>query len=325
MVHVSVIIATLNRKAHLANCIRSLLDQSCRDFEIIVVDGGSTDGTKELAKSLPVKYLRQSGKYIPNAENCGVRAAEGEILAFVDDDVIVSRMWLEQIVTTYDSHKVHGVGGRVISTQQPRQEHRASRYTRLLNKLFSIVVCENRCNTIGAILPSGEVLGNFDKFTSRCRRVDHLQGCNMSFLRSVFANIGPFDEVYDGTALRWETDFCVRARAEGFSLIYNPDAVVLHGESNHITIPIGNRFRTALLSNALNDTLFVLKRRRDIKDFSALKFAFRQTLIAERYLGLAIRRKNIGYVSGLIGMLKAFDSWISRRKQDCLYQASRTS
>jgi GT2 family glycosyltransferase len=307
MVHVSVIIATLNRKAHLANCIRSLLDQSYRDFEIIVVDGGSTDGTKELAKSLPVKYLRQSGKYIPNALNCGVRAAGGEILAFVDDDVIVRRMWLEQIVTTYDSHKVHGVGGRVIGAEQPRQERHSSRYTRFRGKLFSVAICENKCNRIGTILPNGEALGNFDKFTSRCLHVDHLQGCNMSFSRSVFANIGPFDEVYAGTAFRYETDFCVRARAAGFSLMYNPDAVVLHGESDHISSPIGNRLRTALLSNALNDTLFVLKRRRDIKDFSAVKFAFREG------------------VYGLIGMAKAFDSWISSRRQDSLYQGSRTT
>jgi GT2 family glycosyltransferase len=282
-----------------------LLDQSYRDFEIIVVDGGSIDGTKELAKSLPVKYLRQSGKYLPNALNCGVRAAEGEIVAFIDDDVIVPPMWLEQIVTTYDSHKVHGVGGRVVDAE--RQERHSSRYIRFRDKLLSVVICENKCNRIGTILPNGEALGNFDKFTSRCLHVDHLLGCNMSFLRSIFAKIGPFDEVYAGTAIRSETDFCVRARAAGFSLMYNPDAVVFHGKSDHISSPIGNRLRTALLSNALNDTLFILKRRRDIKDFSAVKFVFREG------------------VYGLIGMAKTFDSWISMRRQDSLYQASRTT
>lgn len=311
MVHVSIIIATRNRRAHLAKCLRSLTEQTYRDYEMIVVDGGSTDGTPELAKTFPVKYIQQSRRYIPNAENCGVMAARGEILAFLDDDVIVPDNWLKEITGTYESLEVHGVGGRVIDTAQLSPKKDITPYVRFLDKLFSIVVCENNRGKVGRVLRSGEVTDNFDQNTSTCAYVEHLRGCNMSFRRPVFDTVGLFDETYSQTSLRWETDFCLRARTKGFKLMYNPRAAVYHQQSDHISIPSGDRLSKASYSNAMNDTLFILKRRSDIKDFSCLRFILRQLLIVETYLRLMIRRKNLAYLAGLSGMVRATGNWTS--------------
>lgn len=313
MVKVSIIIATLNRKAHLTKCLQSLMKQKYRDFEIVVVDGGSTDGTHELVESLPARLVMQTRTRVPNAENCGVRAAQGEIMAFVDDDVVVPQNWLEEIVRTYNNFKADGVGGVVIDVGQPPEKRTRSRL-RYLDKIFSIVVCENKRLDTGLVLRSGQVTDNFVRRAPGCTSVDHVCGCNMSFRRKVFEVVGLFDEIYGKTSFRFETDFCLRARAHGFQLIYNPNALVYHQPSGHMSKPRGERLGKTLLYNMTNDTLFILRGRKRISDFSWTKFLFRQVFLAGTYLWLTIRKKNRAYLCGLFGMLRGFQIWISNKR-----------
>ncbi|MBD5497005.1 MAG: glycosyltransferase family 2 protein [Lachnospiraceae bacterium] len=87
---VSVIIPTYNRRHILPDSISSVLNQSYRDFELIIVDDGSDDGTEEYVESIAddrVKYLKTDRKQGPAAaRNLGARAAKGEYLAFHDSD-----------------------------------------------------------------------------------------------------------------------------------------------------------------------------------------------------------------------------------------------
>lgn len=86
---VSVVIATRNRVELLGEAIRSVLRQTFREFEVIVCDDGSTDGTEALARSFgpPVRYLKLEHTGRPGApRNRGVEAARGELVAFLDDD-----------------------------------------------------------------------------------------------------------------------------------------------------------------------------------------------------------------------------------------------
>ncbi len=85
---VSVIIPTLNRCSQLKKAVDSVLNQTCRDFEVIVVDDGSTDGTRDLFNPWPVQvlYLFQQNQGVAAARNAGIRRAQGEWLAFLDSD-----------------------------------------------------------------------------------------------------------------------------------------------------------------------------------------------------------------------------------------------
>ena len=85
---VSVILPTYNRCDFLAQSIRSVLDQTYRNFELIVVDDGSTDATEELVKSLPVpvRYVCQANRGVAAARNRGLAEAQGELIAFQDSD-----------------------------------------------------------------------------------------------------------------------------------------------------------------------------------------------------------------------------------------------
>ncbi len=90
---VTVIIPTYNRRKMVQEAIHSVLQQKYRDFELIVIDDGSTDGTGEAIRDLPgVRYLFQSNQGVSAARNRGVREGRGELVAFLDSD----DLWLPQ-------------------------------------------------------------------------------------------------------------------------------------------------------------------------------------------------------------------------------------
>lgn len=88
---ISVIIPTYNRKEFLKEALDSVLKQEGVKKEIIVVDDGSKDGTSEIIKSYPVKYLYQSNKGPASARNLGILKSKGKYIAFLDSD----DLWLE--------------------------------------------------------------------------------------------------------------------------------------------------------------------------------------------------------------------------------------
>ncbi len=96
---VSVIVAVLNGERFLARALRSILAQDYSPFEILVVDGRSTDGTQTIARSFPgVRFLVQPGTGIPDAYNFGWANALGEFIAFLScDDEWVSHKLSTQI------------------------------------------------------------------------------------------------------------------------------------------------------------------------------------------------------------------------------------
>ena len=86
--NISVIIPTFNRKKNLDRTINSVLNQTFQPFEIIVVDDGSTDGTKEWVPYYypNIKYIYQSNAGVRAARNKGINIAKGDWLAFLDSD-----------------------------------------------------------------------------------------------------------------------------------------------------------------------------------------------------------------------------------------------
>lgn len=103
----SVVIPAYNRANTIGRAISSVLEQSYQDFEVVVVDDGSTDSTKNVIQIVPsnqVKYFYQSNKGVSSARNLGVSNASGEYICFLDSDDIVMPDWLLYFKQEIDSN-----------------------------------------------------------------------------------------------------------------------------------------------------------------------------------------------------------------------------
>ena len=94
---VSVIIAVKNSERYLAQCLDSVAAQTFNDYEVLVVDGKSTDTTESVARSYDkVIFFQQDSEGFANAWNCGVRRARGEFISFIDSDDVWAPHKLER-------------------------------------------------------------------------------------------------------------------------------------------------------------------------------------------------------------------------------------
>ena len=105
----SVVIPTYNRAKSIEEAVRSVLDQTFRDFELIVIDDGSTDNTGEILKPIAEEDKRLNYVYQENAErsaarNHGIELSEGEYICFLDSDDIYLPEHLEKFHKTIESH-----------------------------------------------------------------------------------------------------------------------------------------------------------------------------------------------------------------------------
>ena len=106
MPYFSIIIPSFNRTHIIDRAIQGVLQQTFQDFEILIVDDGSTDNTqaivKEYSADLKIKYIYQNNQGVCSARNTGAKEANGAYLIFLDSDDTVEKSWLQDF---YDSLK----------------------------------------------------------------------------------------------------------------------------------------------------------------------------------------------------------------------------
>ncbi len=213
---VSVIIPTYNRAATLAKVLDGLGAQGLphREFEIVVVDDGSTDATADavrprLDRPGPARrYLRQTNRGPAAARNAGLAASGGELIVFLGDDTVPRRDFLEQHLRY---HREHNADGRLVVvgyTTWPA-DMRPTPFLRFVG--------EEGPQFNYAHMTPGRPLSRGQFYTS-----------NLSFRRSLLDGLdGPFDESF--TAAMWEdTDLAYRLAERGMVLHYHPAAVAYH-------------------------------------------------------------------------------------------------
>jgi len=100
---ISVIIPVFNAEKTIKKTIESALGQEYKNFELIAVNDGSTDSTQQILEKFgkKIKIIRQKNQGISSARNNGAKKAEGEIIAFLDSDVVVEKNWIEELVKTF--------------------------------------------------------------------------------------------------------------------------------------------------------------------------------------------------------------------------------
>ncbi len=197
---ISVIICVYNGVDRVWKAIESLENQSYPNYEVIVVDDGSNDGTTELleryADSVTVVQAQHGG--LSNARNIGAKTATGDIFAYTDDDCEVDQDWLSWIARGYAEQNVDAMGGPNIPPT-PQDEDEA-------------VVAAS----LGA--PSHILLNDTE--------AEHIPGCNLTVTRKAFEAIGGFHETY--RVAGDDVDFCWRLEAAGFKIGFHGAAFVWH-------------------------------------------------------------------------------------------------
>ena len=111
MVKVSVAIPTYNRKEKLRRLLNSLKESTFKDFEVIVVDDASIDGTEEMIKNEfhYVKYIRhEKPTLVAKSRNDAIEASEGDYIFFIDDDNVVERDTIEKLLNYIEKHEEIG-------------------------------------------------------------------------------------------------------------------------------------------------------------------------------------------------------------------------
>jgi glycogen synthase len=207
---VSVVVCTYNRAEGLRQTLEGLRRQRYRQFEVIVVNGPSTDHTQQVldAWASPVKVRRNLEANLSRSRNIGIRAAGGEIVAFIDDDAIPEPSWLAQAIPAFDDPEVAGVGGIVLDHTGMSPQYVFSGANRFGVGMYTPDQTFDLCCVPGApIFP-------------------YLQGTNALFRRNVLGKVGLFDETFD--FYLDETDLCCRIIDEGYVLKQLEHAPVHH-------------------------------------------------------------------------------------------------
>jgi glycosyltransferase involved in cell wall biosynthesis len=207
---VSLIVCTRDRAARLPDFLSriALLESPSADWELILVDHASTDGTpgllEEFTSGAPfrVRHLRSMARGLSGAKNEGLARAGGEILAFTDDDCYPRPDFLRAVVEVFAEHRVGVVGGRVV-----------------LHDPTDAKFCLKDVDTPAAIQPASFVPAGT------------IHGANMAVTREVVAAIGGFDPMLGpGTACpaAEDVDYIARAVWAGWTARYDPRPVVAH-------------------------------------------------------------------------------------------------
>jgi glycosyltransferase involved in cell wall biosynthesis len=196
---VSVIVCSYNGGRTLAACLDSLSKLNYPDYEVILVDDGSTDDTAHIAAQFPqVRYIRQSNHGLSHARNTGAAAARGEVLAYTDSDCMVDVDWLYYLIGTLVSGDYAGVGGPNVTPP-----------------------AQNWVQACVAAAPGGP---SHVLLTDTV--AEHIPGCNMAFYRWAFESVGGFDAEYHKAGD--DVDFCWRIQQAGWVIAFSPPAIVWH-------------------------------------------------------------------------------------------------
>lgn len=218
---ISVIIPTYCRDEQLQDTLVDLLRQNYPKFEILVIDQtpfhsieaqGYLEKLKTEAK---IRWFQVNWASLPKARNYGVCHATGEIILFIDDDVRLQDNFLMAHARNYIKQpEIGAVAGRVLDRMVLEREPE--------ELIIEDFPAEARDPAIGWFyINLAHTVKPQEALTAR--------GCNMSFRRTIFDQYKlRFDENFRGSAVREESDFCLRLRHTGYKIWYDPKAVLTH-------------------------------------------------------------------------------------------------
>ena len=213
----SVIVLNWNGKHLLGECLDTLLAQSYKDFEIILVDNGSTDDSvtfiqNNYADKVTLIVLKENQGFA-GGNNVGIARAKGEYIILLNNDTSVDPHWMEELIR--------------VATQD---ENIGSCASKIVN-----YYAHDEFDTLGHLMYADGLnrgRGKFEKDTGQYNLLEEVffaSGCAALFKKKMLDEIGLFDE--DFFAYGDDTDIGLRSRLAGWKCMYVPTALVYHKSS----------------------------------------------------------------------------------------------
>jgi cellulose synthase/poly-beta-1,6-N-acetylglucosamine synthase-like glycosyltransferase len=200
----SVVVCSYNGARTIRDCCEALLRLEYPNYEVIVVDDGSTDATPAIALQYGFRLISTENRGLSSARNTGLQAAMGEIVAYIDDDAYPDPHWLTYLAATFLGTAHVGVGG---PNYAPPGDGR---------------IADCVANAPGG--PLHVLLSDHE--------AEHIPGCNMAFRKAALQAIGGFDPQFRTAGD--DVDVCWRLQQRGWTIGFHPAAVVWHHRRNSV-------------------------------------------------------------------------------------------
>ncbi|MGO8735044.1 MAG: glycosyltransferase [Terriglobia bacterium] len=218
---ITVILCTFNRATSLSKALGSVacseLPESV-EWEVLVVDNNSSDQTREVIEEYRrrfpcrFRYLFEPQQGLSSARNAGIREARGDVLAFLDDDVMVEAEWLNNLTACLHDGKWAGAGGRIL----PEETFSPPRWLAMEPPYYM----------------GGALIAHFDFGDKPCDLGCPPHGTNMAYRKEMFEKYGGFrtdlGRCGSNTMSNEDTEFGHRLMRAGERLRYEPAAIVYH-------------------------------------------------------------------------------------------------
>ncbi len=247
----SIVVNTTDRVDSLRILLRALEHHSYPHFELIVVVGPTSDDTLAMLAEYGdrVRVLRCPEANLSQSRNIGLLAACGDIVAYIDDDAVPCRRWLESFVQIFGDNQVDATGGVVyiVHPRTPITQHRLGITSSLAEQV------NVRHSLVESIVPPGK--GR--RWSMRP------MGTNMAFRRMALLDVGGFDEFYVYVAE--ETDIAMRMENAGYIVHPIKEAPVYH-------VPASSRNRVVFTNvgrwwlQTRSEFYFAIKNGREVGD-----------------------------------------------------------
>jgi GT2 family glycosyltransferase len=203
--YVSVIVCSYNGARTIRECLEGLRRLQYPHYEVIVVNDGSTDATPVIAREYDVHLINTEQQGLSTARNVGLRAAKGDIVAYIDDDAYPDEHWLDYLAAAFLRTNHVGIGGPNIPPAH--------------DGFMADCVAHSPGGPVHVLLTD--------------ELAEHIPGCNMAFNKSALQAIGGFDPQFRSAGD--DVDICWRLQARGWTLGFSPSAVVWHHRRNSLT------------------------------------------------------------------------------------------
>ncbi|AYK14396.1 MAG: glycosyltransferase family 2 protein [Methanosarcina flavescens] len=245
---VSIILPTYNRASVLGVCIESILNQSYTNWELLISDDCSTDKTVEVIKDYMIRDPRITGMShehnlgLPRNRNTALFAAKGQLVFFIEDDLVLHLNCLEELVSTYNSFDTHNIVivPRLIENTNPDKEAVKRDVPFYVNKF------------------TGEIFNNYGQDSGNVIEVEMGHACCL-YPAKQLQSIGGYEEkAYKGTYCREESDLNMRLINKGFKFYFQPAAVADHNKVSTGGCRLSGRLRQTYFY-ARNHIIFLLR------------------------------------------------------------------